>query len=109
MEIVELKGTKKNDVFEIDLDKNGAYIIDGNSGGKDTISFTSSNEWLFPDSLNFEVALDETLTETLLITHTSHNGSEDITVQILIKNYFSSPENNSTNSSIKVCSFLEIP
>lgn len=96
-ESVIKNGTKKNDVFEIELGNGTSYEINGKSGGKDTITFVSQDS-LTPMDFTYTQAKDgDVLTKDLIIT----KGSDTIR----IKDYFTTTEANSTKSSIK---YIEI-
>lgn len=99
--IIELNGTKKNDVFEITLGEGKVYEIDGKNGGKDTILF-NYGDTIESDSFYITQEKDgDTTTKNLKIICKSNNGEDRVTDIILIKDYFTSTEGTTTKSSIK--------
>ena len=91
------QGSKKNDTFVFELGNGETKVVNGNSGGSDTISFAYA-EGADGGKFTYNQVLDgDTPTKDLAITYTKADKVDTI----IIKDYFTSEEAIDTKSSIK--------
>ena len=103
-----VKSTKGNDTLEVTLGEGKEYVINGNSGGTDTLVLTYDGN--LDGTFNYSRKYDDNFapTKDLCIEYYNYNEyGEGFTDKIIIKNYFTKAKrlDINTKSSIK---YIEI-